>query len=132
VPTGKVKFYDADKGFGFVSDDEGKDVFLPSSALPEGVTSLKSGTRVEYGVVETRKGAQALSLRVLDPTQSVAQNKRVATRKAAEEMAPIIEDIIKVLDGVSNDYRRGRFPDRKLAGNLARSLRGIAEQLDSI
>ncbi len=132
MPTGKVKFYDADKGFGFVSDDEGKDVFLPSSALPEGVTSLKSGTRVEYGVVETRKGAQALSLRVLDPTQSVAQNKRVATRKAAEEMAPIIEDIIKVLDGVSNDYRRGRFPDRKLAGNLARSLRGIAEQLDSI
>jgi CspA family cold shock protein len=132
VPTGKVKFYDADKGFGFVSDDGGKDVFLPSSALPASVTSLKSGTRVEYGIVETRKGAQALSLRVLEPAQSVAQNKRVATRKAAEEMAPIIEDIIKVLDGVSNDYRRGRFPDKKLAATLARSLRGIAEQLESI
>jgi CspA family cold shock protein len=132
VPTGKVKFYDADKGFGFVSDDGGKDVFLPSSALPAGVTSLKSGTRVEYGIVETRKGAQALSLRVLEPAPSVTQNKRVATRKAAEEMAPIIEDIIKVLDGVSNDYRRGRFPDKKHAANVARSLRGIAEQLESI
>ena len=84
MPTGKVKFYDADKGFGFVSDDGGKDVFLPSSALPAGVTSLKSGTRVEYGIVETRKGAQALSLRVLEPAQSVTQNKRVATRKAAD------------------------------------------------
>jgi CspA family cold shock protein len=132
VPTGKVKFYDADKGFGFVSDDGGADVFLPSSALPAGVTSLKSGTRVEYGVVETRKGAQALSLRVLDPAQSVAQNKRLRERKSAEEMAPIIEDIIKVLDGVSNDFRRGHYPDKKVATTLSRSLRGIADQLDSV
>jgi CspA family cold shock protein len=132
VPTGKVKFYDADKGFGFVSDDGGADVFLPSSALPAGVTSLKSGTRVEYGVVETRKGAQALSLRVLEPAQSVAQNKRLRERKSAEEMAPIIEDIIKVLDGVSNDFRRGHYPDKKVATTLSRSLRGIADQLDSV
>lgn len=132
MPTGKVKFYDADKGFGFVSDDGGADVFLPSSALPEGMTSLKPGTRVEYGVIETRKGAQAMSLRVLDPAQSVAQNRRIRDRKSAEEMAPIIEDIIKVLDGVSNDFRRGRYPERKHATTLARSLRGIADQLDSM
>ena len=35
MPTGKVKFYDEEKGFGFVSSDDGQEVFLPSSALPE-------------------------------------------------------------------------------------------------
>src|SRR5471030_3461743 len=71
VPTGKVKWYDAEKGFGFLSDDEGTDVFLHADALPAGVTTLKGGTRVEFGVVEGRRGAQALSVRVLDPAPSV-------------------------------------------------------------
>ena len=59
MPTGKVKFYDAEKGFGFLSSDEGADVFLHASALPEGVTTLKGGTRVEYGIVEGKRGTQA-------------------------------------------------------------------------
>ncbi|CAA9323890.1 MAG: Cold shock protein of CSP family _ SCO4325 [uncultured Frankineae bacterium] len=50
MPTGKVKFYDKDKGFGFVSRDDGGDVFVPKSALPSGVDELKAGARVEFGV----------------------------------------------------------------------------------
>jgi len=46
VPTGKVKWYDADKGFGFLSKDEGGDVYVRAEALPAGTTSLKSGARV--------------------------------------------------------------------------------------
>ena len=50
VPSGKVKWFDADKGFGFLSQEEGPDVYVRSEALPEGVTTLKAGTRVEFGI----------------------------------------------------------------------------------
>ena len=66
MPTGKVKWYDADKGFGFVSDDEGGDVFLHANALPADVTTMKAGTRVEFGIAQGRRGAQAMQVKVLD------------------------------------------------------------------
>jgi CspA family cold shock protein len=130
VPTGKVRFYDADKGFGFISEDSGADVFLHANALPEGITTLKKGVRVEFGIVEGRKGAQALSVKVLDPVQSVAANKTAQTRKTQEELTVIIEDVVQLLDGVGNGYRAGRRPDRKLASNVARALRGLADELE--
>jgi CspA family cold shock protein len=130
VPTGKVRFYDADKGFGFISEDSGADVFLHANALPEGVTTLKKGVRVEFGIVEGRKGAQALSVKVLDPVQSVAANKTAQTRKTPEELVVILEDVVQLLDGVGEGYRAGRRPDRKLASNVARALRGLADELE--
>ncbi|CAN7504885.1 cold-shock protein [Terrabacter sp. LjRoot27] len=130
MPTGKVRFYDADKGFGFISEDSGADVFLHANALPEGVTTLKKGVRVEFGIVEGRKGAQALSVKVLDPVQSVAANKTAQTRRTPEELTVIIEDVVQLLDGVGNGYRAGRRPDRKLASNVARALRGLADELE--
>src|SRR5213592_331626 len=66
VPTGRVKWYDAAKGYGFVTSDEGGDVFLPKGALPAGVSELKSGQRIEFGVVDGRKGAQALGVSLLE------------------------------------------------------------------
>ena len=112
MPTGKVKWYDAEKGFGFISSDEGEDVFVHVNALPAGVTSLRGGTRVEFGVVDGKKGKTALSLKVMEPTASVVK----ATRKQAEEMAIIVETLIKLLDDVGNDLRRGRYPaDAKAA-----------------
>ena len=130
MPTGKVRFYDADKGFGFISEDSGADVFLHANALPEGVTTLKKGMRVEFGIVEGRKGAQALSVKVLDPVQSVAANKTAQTRKTPEELVVILEDVVQLLDGVGEGYRAGRRPDRKLAFNVARTLRGLADELE--
>jgi cold shock protein len=131
VPTGKVRFYDADKGFGFISEDDGTDVFLHANALPEGVTSLKKGARVEFGIVEGRKGAQALQVRVLEPVGSVAANRRERDRRPTEEMVVIIEDVVQLLDGVGNGLRKGHYPDKKLGSTVARALHGLADQLDA-
>lgn len=130
VPTGKVKFYDAAKGFGFVSDDEGGDVFVPASALPEGVTSLKGGTRIEFGIVEGRRGSQALGVRLLDPQPSVATNRKVRDRKPADEMVVIVEDVIRLLDDLSNTLRRGHYPDKAHGNKVAQVLRAVADDLE--
>lgn len=128
MPTGRVKWYDADKGFGFVSQDGGgDDVFAPKSALPTGVNELKKGQRVEYGIADGRRGPQALSMRLLDRTPSVV----AATRRKPEELTPIVEDLIKLLDDVSNGLRRGRYPDRSHGKKVATVLRAVADDLDA-
>lgn len=68
MPTGKVKWFNTEKGFGFLSRDDGGDVFVHSSVLPAGVDALKPGQRVEFGVVAGQRGDQALSVTILDPT----------------------------------------------------------------
>lgn len=127
MPSGKVKFFDADKGFGFVSGDNGQDVFLPSSALPSGVTKLKSGTRVEYSVAEGRRGAQALSLQLLDESPSL----HARSRKPADDMSVVVEDLIKLLDGVSTSLRKGRYPAGAQASKVAAVLRAVADDLEA-
>lgn len=131
MPTGKIKFYDSDKGFGFVSSDEGGDIFVPSSALPEGVTALKGGQRIEFSVAEGRRGAQALSVRVLDPAPSVAAARKARDRKPADEMVVIVEDVMQLLDNVSTSLRRGHYPDKPMGNKVAQVLRVIASDLES-
>jgi CspA family cold shock protein len=130
VPTGKVKWFDADKGFGFLSQDEGPDVYVRSEALPDGVSTLKSGTRVEFGIAQGRRGDQALQVRVLDAPASVSRNKAAARRKKPEDMAPIVEDLIRLLDNVGETYRHGRHPDARTAKPAAKLLRALADELE--
>jgi len=127
VPTGKVKWYDADKGFGFLTTEDGGDVFVRAAALPAGTETLKAGTRVEFGVVQGRKGDQALQLRVLDAPASVVK----ARRKPAEDMSVIVEDLIRLLDGIGASYRRGRHPEGRTAAQTAQLLRALADELDA-
>lgn len=130
MPTGKVKWYDEEKGFGFISGDDGVDVFLHANALPQGTSTLKGGTRVDYGIVEGRRGAQALSVTVIDTPPSVAKNLRQRDRKPAEDMVGIVEDVIKLLDDVSNGLRRGRYPDKGQGTKIAQVLRRVADDLE--
>jgi len=127
VPTGKVKWYDTEKGFGFVTQDSGEDVYVRASALPQGVSGLKSGQRVEFGVAEGRRGPQALSVRLLDPPPSVVE----ARRRPAEELHGLIEDMIKLLEGkVQPELRRGRYPDRRNSKRIAEVVHAVARELD--
>ncbi len=125
MPAGKVKWFSADKGFGFLSRDDGADVFVHRDALPSGVTELKPGQRVEFGIVEGRRGDQALQVKVLDPLPSVVH----ASRRPAEELVPIIEDLIKLLDKTSNTLRRDRYPDREEARKVAAVMRAVADDI---
>lgn len=130
MPTGKVKWYDAEKGFGFLSREDGDDVYVRESNLPEGVTTLKAGTRVEFGILSGRKGDQAHQVRVID-APSVRANQRNASRKKPEEMVTIVEDLMKLLEGVEGAYRAGRHPEAKIARPVAKVLRGLADQLEN-
>lgn len=76
VPTGRVKWFDAERGFGFASNDDGGEVFVHASALPEGTTTLKPGAKIEFGVAEGRRGLQALSVRLVEASPSVARAMR--------------------------------------------------------
>ncbi|MFL6060405.1 MAG: cold-shock protein [Marmoricola sp.] len=130
MPTGKVKWYDAEKGFGFLSREDGDDVYVRSSSLPEGVATLKAGTRVEFGILSGRKGEQAHQVRVLDAPASVAAAQRNATKRKPEDMVGIVEDLIKLLEGVEQTYRAGRRPDSKTGAPTAKLLRALADELD--
>ncbi|WP_435298474.1 cold-shock protein [Timonella sp. A28] len=127
MPTGKVKFFDAERGFGFIATDDGDQIFLHASALPEGSPAPKQGTRVEFGVADGRKGPQALSVRFIDPLPSVAR----AQRKPADEMAVVVEDVIKLLDAVGNQLRHGRYPDKQSAAKTASVLRAVADAIEA-
>src|SRR5690606_26022060 len=127
VPTGRVKWFDAEKGFGFLTQDGGEDVYVRASALPSGVDTLKSGQRVDFDLAQGRRGPQALKVQLLDPLPSVAE----ARRRPADELHGLIEDMIQLLElKVQPELRRGRYPDRKTSRRIGEVVRAVARELD--
>lgn len=131
MPTGRVKWFDAEKGFGFLSRDDGDDVYVHADALPDGVTNLRAGTRVEFGIASGRRGDQALHVHILDPVPSVGARQAAARRKSPDEMVVIVEDLLKLLDGLGETYRRGRHPESRTARPVAQLLRRLASDLEA-
>lgn len=129
MPTGKVRWFDAAKGFGFLSSDEGEDVYVHSDALPAGVDTLKPGQRVEFGIAQGRRGDQALQLKLVE-TAAPGRKQVQAKRKDPEQMAVIVEDLIRMLDDLGEAYRHGRHPDARKSKPVAQVLRALAGELD--
>lgn len=125
MPNGRIKFFDAEKGFGFIAGEDGQEVYVHASALPAGSGAPKAGTKVEYSVADGRRGPQALAVTFPEPAQSVVRNHR----RPAEEMVPIVEDLIRELDKASGRLRHGHYPDN--GRTIAKVLRVVADQFDA-
>ena len=125
MPTGRVKWFSLEYGFGFIANDEGEDVYLAATSLPEGVATVKPGTKLEFSIADSRKGPQALSVHIIDAPPSLVENSRVNS----DDLAAMIEDTIKMLDKVGNGLRHGRHPNAQEVDRLGRVLRGIATAL---
>jgi CspA family cold shock protein len=66
---GTVKWFNADKGFGFITQDEGPDVFVHYSAIDaSGFKALNEGDQVEFAVTQGLKGPQAQSVKKVTTT----------------------------------------------------------------
>jgi CspA family cold shock protein len=126
MPTGKVKFFDDVKGFGFIASDEGQEVYLHGSALPAGITSVKNGTRVEFSMSDGKRGAQAMSVRIIEAPASLSRRDK----KPADELAVMVQDLIRLLDGLGPSFKDGRQPDPKATARIAAILRKVADELD--
>lgn len=136
VPTGKVKWYSAEKGYGFLSQEDGDDVYVGSAALPAGIEDLKAGQKVEFGIAAGRRGPQALSLKVIDPPPSIQRTRREAERPehkhTPDELHGMVSDMITLLeDTVQNELRKGRYPDRKTARRVSEVVKAVARELDA-
>ncbi|MFG6304488.1 cold-shock protein [Corynebacterium hesseae] len=126
MPIGKVKWYDADKGFGFVSNPGDEDVYVSRNVLPKGVDELYQGQRIEFDFAAGRRGPQALRVKVLD-----APRRRTPARKP-EELSSMLSDVMTLLETqVQPVLSQGRYPERKTGRQVAEILRAIAKDLDS-
>lgn len=69
MPNGTVKFFNAAKGFGFITPDDGaKDIFVPATSITAaGITSLKAGQRVSFAILPDTKGPKAVELKIIAP-----------------------------------------------------------------
>ena len=66
VPEGKVKWFNEKKGFGFIEQDGGKDLFVHHTAITgEGFKTLSEGQRVRFEVEETSKGPKAKDVQII-------------------------------------------------------------------
>lgn len=125
MPSGKVKWFDEQKGFGFLTAEDGTQVFLHASALPAEHQSLRPGTRVQFSVADSKRGPQAMGVQVLKSQPSVAKN----LRRRPQDMVLVVEDLIKLLDDASGSLRKGRYPDH--GQKIAQVLRAVATDFEA-
>ena len=126
MPSGRDRWYDAGKGYGFIVDESGHDVFMPAASLIDATVSPRKGSRVEFSVVDGRKGPQALDVRVLGARPSLVK----ATRPKPDDMVAIVEDLIKLLDDAGSGLRRHHYPAAAESRKLASLLRAVADSFD--
>ncbi len=127
MPSGRVRWFDANKGYGFIQNEQGADVFLPAAALPEGVKTLRKGAKVEYSVVEGRRGPQAMGLTLVASAPSLVK----ALDRSRMIWPPIVggsSSSCWIAPG--NQLRRHHYPSPAESKKLATLMRAVADNFD--
>lgn len=128
MPSGRVKWFEAERGFGFVTSNDGEDAYLSAKVLPKGVTEVHRGQQIDYDYFDGNKGPQVLRVTSLGPSPE-------ATRKraySADQLGSMIADVVTLLENnVQPGLMHNRYPDRKTGRQVAEILRAIAKELDS-
>ena len=126
MPSGRVRWFDANKGYGFIQNEQGADVFLPAAALPEGVKTLRKGAKVEYSVVEGRRGPQAMGLTLVHPRRLWSKQ----LDRSRMIWPPLWRILSRLLDSAGNQLRRHHYPSPAESKKLATLMRAVADNFD--
>lgn len=88
--NGKVKFFNKNKGFGFIAGEDGTDYFVHITAIPEGLF-LREEDAVTFDAVDTDKGMQAQNVQKADGAAPAEEAQEEAPEEGSEEEAPAEE-----------------------------------------
>lgn len=144
MPTGRVQWYDIDRGYGFVTNPGSDDVYIGASVLPDGVEHLVKGQRVEYDFAAGRRGPQVLRVTNIEEAPARAggrdgrggrggsgSHKGHGHKFSSEELTKMVQDVVTLLDTrVVPGLQAGRRLERKESRQIAEILRTIARELD--
>ncbi len=128
MPTGKVTrvVRQTTRDLGFLSQEDGPDVYVRAEALPEGTTALKAGTAVEFRIPRAARVTRRPGEDPRPAGLGLAQPAHAKRKKLLPRWPPpIVEDLDpSCSDGVGEAYRHGRHPDRTAKAGRQPAARG--------
>ncbi len=89
---GTVKWFDKSKGFGFITMEDGTDIFVHDSGLKIGIESLEKGQAVEFKIVNCKKGTKAVNVTVVEETSKEDFEKMLDTINSSAQKVLSGED----------------------------------------
>jgi len=129
MPTGKIKFYNKDKGYGFIiQDDGGQDLFLHNSYLIDKV-QLDSGYEVEFDIERGKQGLEARNVIVLDPDPKTLQPLVTETPRTPAERAPKTEQAVRT-EQVSKTPDETEKPEQPKEQGKPKTVSRTKDQVD--